>query len=63
MTALNGALAFAELNQMAVAITQYLDLDVARSCEVPLEKDTIVTEPTQRFALRGRSIAACWSKP
>ncbi len=45
------------MDQMSVAIAQYLDLDVARASDVSLEEDTIVAERAPGFTLgRGHGI-------
>ena len=44
MPALDAAVAFAEVNQVAVVVSEDLDLDVARSWHVALEEHAVVAE-------------------
>ncbi len=53
MTALDGALPFTQVNQLAVRVTEDLDLDVAGSRDVALEEHPRVAEAAQRLALGG----------
>ena len=48
-----GALALAEVDDVAVRVREHLDLDVARLLEVALEEDRVVPECALRGAPRG----------
>jgi len=50
--ALDRTLSLVEMNQIAVAVAEDLDLDVARPRDVALEEHAIVAEPARGFALR-----------
>src|SRR5439155_18307250 len=50
VAALNGAIALVEMEDGAVAVAQYLDLDVAGAGDVALEKNGVVAECSGGFA-------------
>ncbi len=52
MAALQGAVALAEVHDVAVVVGEHLDLDVARLLQELLHVDLGVAEGRQRFALR-----------
>src|SRR5205085_7612951 len=52
VTALDRAVALAEMDEVAVAVAEHLDLDVARPDDRLLEIDGVVAEPAERLALR-----------
>ena len=52
MAALHGALAFAQVNHVAVFVTKHLDLNMARVLNEFLKIDLAIIERSQRFALR-----------
>src|SRR5262249_55757406 len=54
MTALERAVALAEMDAGATAVEEDLDLDVPRPLEESLEDQTVVSEGCQGFASRGR---------
>ena len=56
MTALHGAVAFAEVHHVAVLVGKNLDFDVARVFEELLDVDTAVAESHSGLALRGLEI-------
>ncbi len=54
VAALQRAVALAEMNGVALAVAQHLDLDVARGCEIFLQVDRIVSKRRFRLGARGR---------
>src|SRR6185503_15707565 len=54
VAALDRAVALAEMDAVAVAVEQELDLDVARSLDQPLEDEPVVAERGQRLAPSSR---------
>jgi hypothetical protein len=55
VAALDRALALEEVDRVAVAVGEDLDLDVARRLEVVLEEDRAVAESRRCFTTRGRN--------
>ena len=53
MTALHRALAFAEVNQVAVLVAEHLDFDVARVLDQLLDVNAAVAKGAQSFARGG----------
>ena len=53
VAALDGAVALAEGDRVAVRVGEELDLDVARTLDVALEEHRVVAEAGERLALRG----------
>ncbi len=53
VAALDGAVALAEGDRVAVRVGEELDLDVARTLDVALEEHLVVAEAGERLALRG----------
>ena len=54
MTALNGAIAFAQINCIAMLICEDLNFDVARALEQFFQIDISIAERGLRFSSRGR---------
>ena len=53
MAALHGAVAFEQRDDVAVGITEHLDLDVAPAFDEPFDEDRAVAEGRDSFALAG----------
>src|SRR6185312_3009158 len=52
MAALDRAFAFAEMHDVAVAVAEHLDLDVARLLDILLDKDPVVAKARAGLARR-----------
>ena len=54
MTTLDRAFALAQVNEVTVTVSEYLELHVARRHDIALEEHAIVVEAAHRFASRVR---------